>query len=808
MNLRDFRIGWRLLIQEPAYSAVVLLGLSIGFATCFLLFSFVRYSWQYNSKIPDVGNVYVVKERYNIDPVAPWSDLAPFLLREAAMKMPGIVDASGFQIGRDLTIRTGDQLHKLYGIPVLPGFAQLLGLQVIEGDIKSALEQPDSFVITQAAAEQTFGTSHALGRTIQTSGKVLRVSAIVRDQPANTTIPFDALIGTSSVLFSDELRNNMLRGGSMGKLLIRVQPGASLSAITENLQKIVDDAPQVWHGSPEMKARLGKRKVMDIKLSPLRDAYFDREVANNPITVPGDRGDPAIVTGLAAIAVLILALAAINYVNLATVRVLQRQREIGMRKAIGATAQQIILQFLCESLVVALLATGLGLLLAWLLLPVFSDLMHRKLEDVFSAANVVAALMIGALVGTLTAVYPTWIAIRVHPLQVLVGRSDTESMRGRQLRRILTVLQITVALSLASVTLAIEWQTNFAIHASPGFVPDQLLIVDLPERMKDSEKPHAFTAALSQQKGIAGIAISTDAVGRSNERWGMDVRREGKASVFLEMKSVSANYFEQYGIKPVAGRLFDARIDKEDDPEPIILNTVATHALGFTSPEAALGQILFYTDFHEKKLTKRIVGIAPELRYLSLHEPPRATAWELYLNGSTLSVRFTGSLNEAEQTVQTLWPTYFPDAIMEMQPAKAILAANYADETRIAKLLAISTGIAMAIAAFGIYALSAYTVQRRTKEIVLRKLYGARQRDIAQLVVKEIGLLTFLAALIGLPFAAVAIERYLAGYVEHAAIGYWTLLFALITAVAIALIATARHAWVAIRMTPALILRT
>jgi len=810
MKLRDFRIGWRALIQEPAYSMVVVLGLGIGLAACLLLLGFVRYSWNYNAQVPDVDDLYVIKQRYNIDPVAPWFDQSPYALRVAALKIPGVVSASGFAPWSTYSVRVGDHLSKLRGMPVLPEFTQMLGVQTIEGDLKAALEQPENFAITEEAVLKTFGTSHALGRAIQVEGKVLRVAAILRNPPANTTIPFEALIGVHSALIPDEVRTDMLTGsrGAWGKLLIRVQPGSSLAAITDALQQAADRLPSLQNVSPEIRERLGKRKVVDIKLSPLRSAYFDREIATNPITSPGDRGDPAIVAGLAAIAILILSLAAINYVNLATVRVLRRQREIGMRKVLGAGVQQIVLQFLAESLLVAMLATGLGLVLTWLALPVFSELMSRKLEGMFSPANVGAAILIGLLLGALSAIYPAWIAIRIRPCEVLAGRPDTESVRGRHLRQVMTVLQICTAMSLASVALAIAWQTDFAIHTSPGFDPAPLVIVDLPEGVKDSEKARGLIAALSRQPSVAGIAIAGDAVGRSTSRWGLDVKREGGASVFVEMKSVSANFFEQYKIKPVIGRLFDAHIDKEDDPLPIILNAVAIRALGFPSPEAAVGQNLLYTGFDGKVLNKRIAGIAPELRFLSLHEQPRATAYELWTLGTTLSVRSTGSLSEVERAVRALWPGYFPNAILEMHHANDILAVNYDEDARMAKLLAISTGIALAIAAFGIYVLSAYTVQRRAKEVVLRKLYGARRRDIAKLVVQEAGLLTIISAVIGLPIAAVAIQRYLAGYVEHAPIGYWTLLLALVSAFTIALVAVARHAWIAMNMVPSDALRT
>jgi hypothetical protein len=378
------------------------------------------------------------------------------------------------------------------------------------------------------------------------------------------------------------------------------------------------------------------------------------------------------------------------------------------------------------------------------------------------------------------------------------------------MRRVLTVLQVATAMGLASVAVAIGWQTAFAMRASPGFDPAPLLIVDLPEPVRMSPAAQSFVAALKAQPGVAGVAISEDAVGRSNVSWFRDLKRPDGRSAATEIKSVSANFFEQYRIPALAGRVFDPRQDKEDDPVPLVLNAIAARELGFADPAAAVGQTLLFSGFDNKVIQRRVVGIAPELRFHSLRAAPRAVAYELWTAGITLSVRAAGEGTPAaalEPAVRALWPKYFPDAILKTRSAADILAVNYADDARMARLLALATGIALAIAAFGTYVLSAHTVQRRAKEIVLRKLHGAGRVDIGLLVAREIGGLALVSAAVGLPVAAVAIARYLSSYVEHAPVGYWTLLAALASTLAVALVAVARNAWVAMRMQPAEALR-
>jgi putative ABC transport system permease protein len=819
MTLQDFRVGLRILVKDPIYSLVAVLGLAVGLAVCLLLLGFARYSWEYDSYVPDADAVYIVKHRYNLELGAPWYDQAPLGLLTAAKTAPGVATASGYLTWFPLTVEVNGQLRKLRSLTALPGFAQMLGLQAIQGNVEEALSRPDSFAITAEAAIRLFGTTDVLGRTVllrldasDQNRSSARIGAVLRTPPANTTIPFETLNGASLGLVPQIHRAEIAGGesGWLANLLIRVRPGASVAAITESLQQAADRGPWVPKLPPEMLARLGDRKIMDVRLSRLRGAYFDHEVATNFLSVKVDRGDATVVAGLVAIAALILALAAINYVNLATIRVIRRQRELAMRKVLGASRRQIVSQFVAESLLVSLVATVVGLLLAYLALPVFASLMDRDLRRILSIGNVAAAVGIGLILGLLTAVYPAWIAFRVRPALMLTGRPGGESLGSRRIRQVLSVLQVAVAIGLASFTMAIFLQTRFAMNSSLGFDPAALWVFDLPiGETADMEEARGLVAALAGQPGIADVAVSNDPIGRSKDVWTTEVRREGGEAVTLDVKSVTPNFFSIYRIRPAAGRLFDAAIDREDAAVPIVIDALAAHQLGFASPELAIGQTLLFRsdDGRNRELqAKRIVGIAPEIRFSSLREAPHAVAYELWY-GDALIVRASGTSADAERAVRAVWSRYFPNSVLELSSAKDIYAANYADEARLARLLAVSTAIAMIIAAFGAYVLAADAVQRRTAEIALRRLFGARRRDIGRLVAREIGGLVMLSAVVALPLAALAIARYLATYTEHAPIAFWTLAFSLGAALAITAVAAARHAWIAMMLRPAVALR-
>ncbi len=810
---QDFRVGLRLLAREPAYALTAIGGLGIGLAACLLLLGFVRYSWQYNAHVPDAQRVYVVKQRHNADPLAPWYDQAPTLLQRAAGQAAGVEQAAAYLTWAPLTVTENNRPAKLAGLAVTPGFERLMGLQAISGDVGAALARPDGLVLTEAAALRLFGAANVLHRkvnagTVHGHRAVLRVAAIVRTPPANSTIPFEALHGVGSAIMPPDARQEALAGdqGWWGYLLVKLAPDAAPAGVAAQLQQALDRAPFTQAMTASARTALDGRKAMEIHLAPLTAAYFDRDVSVNFLSMRVERGDRAVVAGLAVVAVLVLALAAVNYANLATIRVLRRRREIGLRKVLGAGLGRLALQFTAEALAVSLLAALLGLLLAWLALPLFGAAKNRDLSSLLSAGNVVAALLAGVALGLVTAAYPAWTAFRVRPAQALAGRHGADA-GGGAVRKTLAMLQVAAAMALASYAIAVGWQARHAIGASPGFDPSPLLVVELPEEHtpKTSAAARGLMAMLAQDAAVAGVAVSANPVGAVRDPWNTGLRRAGGTEVAAEIKSVSADFFDVYGMAPVAGRLFSSRIDREDDAEPLVVNHLTARQLGFAHADQAIGQTV---QFHggDRWIAKRIVGVAPDVRFQSIKAAPRPVAYELWSAGAVLTVRAASSPAAAERAIRAAWQRHFPDAPLDVRGARDIVASAYADDLRLAGLLAMATAVALLLAASGAYVLAADAIRRRTREIAVRKLHGARRRDIGRLVARELALLVVLPALVGLPVTAVAIERYLSAYVERAPIGYWPLLWALLLGAATTALAGARHVHRAIGLKPANVL--
>ena len=796
MNLRDFRIGWRLLLQQPAYSAVVIGGLAIGFAACFLLFGFVEFCLNYDSSVPDNDRVVVVKQRINVFPRPEWQAWAFLPLRDVALAS-GMVTEASIAKPIDTPLRAGNALLAVNLQVVDPAFRTMFGVATLDGDLNAALAQPDGIALTRAGAQKLFGNGPVLGQTVKIDGTVLQVRALLADPPANSSQLYEALIGTGSSAWPE--RETAISKWGRGVVYMKLKPGASVSALTTLLQEASEKSPlnqRVKNGP--MGKGLNGRNVADVALLPLRDAYFDEDLLNSRAAEQhGQRGS---VFGLAAGGLLILLLAAINYINLATVRTLHRQREIGIRKLLGASAPRLARQFLSEAALTTLLSAIAGLMLAWLLLPVFSDLVNRPLTGMFTPLRCAMALGFGLLIGVLAGTYPAWLAQHALPGPALAGRGNSETAVGLWVRRVLTVLQFSSAMALSATALAVSWQTYFASHASPGFDPANLLVLDLPGDEVGKPAATAFIEQLKRMPRVEGVSAISEAVGRDGMKLINTIATKDGNEIPLEAKFVSPNWFDVNRLHAEYGRLFNPAHDPNDDKDldGVVVNAAGALALGYATPQAAVGQVL--------PGGAQIIGIAPDIRFHGLRNPSRAI---LYRSrpASVLAIRTSDSLDTAFSEIEPLWRRQFPNAIMEMKTQQSVLAERYVTDARLTRILAATSLTAIALAAFGIYVLSAYSVQRSRREIVMRKLHGAGRVDIALMMGREFSTLVAAGALVGLPLAAVAIQRYLASYTDRAPIGGWTLAAALLLAALVALLATTRHTLAALRMSPGLALR-
>jgi putative ABC transport system permease protein len=802
MKLRDFRIGWRLLLKEPVHSAVVIFGLAVGFAVFYLLLGFVQQSMSYDRQFPHSEQIYVVKTRFNYNgPGAPWKQTSAQVLKDVLDKSGIQAESAGFVTSAVSMVV--DRVPQEIGLTLVhPGFQRVFGLAATEGDLADALSRPDALALTASTARRLFNDGHAVGKTVQIDAKTYRVLAVLPDPSTTTTFPFEALAGNASTTMSDEARKRLYASWGLlnGSVFVRLPASLPPSSVEALLQDAVDKSPLVAMMPPELAAKLAGGKLMDVRLSPLVGAYLDPDIAPDNSLIA--HGNLAALQALSAVALLILLLAATNYVNLATVRTLRRQREIAVRKVMGASVPRVVGQFVAESVLVSLMSGVLGVAIAFALRPSFSGLVNRRLDDLFGPGMLGIGLLVALLVGLVSGAYPTWVALKIRASQALSGRADSETAGGLWIRRVLTVLQFGTAIGLCAVTTAIAWQTNFATQLDPGFDPKPMLIVDMPKGL-GSPQSGAFRDAVARLPEVAGVTAAWDAVGRHRTHLVAPIRREGGDSVSVEVKGVRPDFFEVYAIAPKHGRLFDAKRDA-DDSGSVVVNASAALALGYPTPDAAVGQALAA---EHGQTPARIIGIAPDIRFESLRKRQEPLLYDLDANTRTLTVRARGDALAVQAPLEQLWQKYFPNDVMRVTRAQSFFDQEYADERRMSRTLAASTIVAFLIASFGIYVLAAYSVQRRAQEIVLRKLHGASRGAIGRIVSREFLVLIGVSSVLALPIAAIAIDHFLHGYLERAPFGVWPMVLAFSIALIVALLSTLRHTVSAMRMAPSRVLR-
>lgn len=780
-------------------------GLAVGLASVLLLLAVLLHALRFDRHVPDRDQVHLVKTQYNYNgPGGEWQQAAPLILK-AALDGSGLaLSASTFlPLTRHLVVEQVPHLVRL--VLVDPEFPVVFGLgPAQQGDLQEALRRPDAIALTASTARRLFGHAQAVGRPVITMGRSFRVAAVLEDPPEASTFSYQALAGSSSAAITEEVRQaNYLQGEAWGWLnggvFIRLSPGVTVQQVEAFAQAAVDASPLSSRERPEVLARLGQQKLMNVRLGSLAEAYLDPSVSASATT--DLHGNLQMLQALGGIAAIILVLSAVNYVNLATVSTLRRQREIAMRKVLGARMGQVVGQLVSESIRVALLATALGYLLAVMAEPAFGRLLGQPLNLMLTPGMVLASLGLGLTLGVVTGLYPAWMALRMRTADALSGRLAGETASGLWLRRILTVAQFAAAMVLCAGGLTVVWQTEHAQRQDPGFNPDGLWILDLPRDMSDPTT-QALRDAVARMPGVSGVTGSWDAVAQYQTRIVGSLQREGGPVARVEYKGIRPDFFGVYQVGAIAGRVFDPGQDDSSE-DRIVLDTRAVQVLGFASPASAIGQTVVDDDGGRF----RIVGVATTVQYETLRQEPNPIVYTIQSNTTTLSVRAGGDPQAVRSGLQVLWKQYFPQHVMRITAAREYLQLRYADDRRLAQALALGASLAFLMAAFGVYVLAAYSVQRRRREVVLRKLFGASMADIALLLATELTMLLLVSAVVAAPVGWWGMQWYLNPFLDRSPMGMSPLATAMLIAAVVAIVSTARQAVAAMRITPQLALR-
>ncbi len=822
--LRNYLVtALRNLMRNRLYAAITILGLAVAFTAAILIGQFVRNELTYDNWIPGYERVYKIDNTLAQPGQPPaTADIGPAALaRQIRTALPGAEAIARLeQDFPSVKARPGDEgANDNVFAWADPDIFKVLPLPVLAGNLETALDQPDTVVITQAAARKYFHRDLPVGDTllIQRGAQgwhPMRVTAVIKSLPSNTNLVAQ-IFGSSRSAYSGlalvDSRPPNYAGGDVFTY-VRLKPGASPA----DLQRALDLATQ-----PEtaLAARFSAGSRWLFNPIPLRDVHLTP--VNRTVVVPSSTGSRTVAYGMAGVGALIVLVAAINFVTLMTARAARRGVEVGVRKATGARRTDLMAQFVGEALLQVALATVVAVALAEALIKPFDAFIQRDvpLDLLRDPALAAAVLGVAVVVGLLASIYPALVLSSFRPAAVLKG-GPIRSGGSPTARAGLVVVQFAILVCLIATTATIYRQIQFALAQGLGAAESKLLFVALapcnsPFQNEARKLPGVTSTACSSYSALnmpGGTQLTTVQLGG------------GRKTTFA-MGPVEYGFFELFGVKPLAGRTFQR--DRGEDGvlanpmtaamPTVIINQTAARALGFSDPRAAIDKQLSWSRFRPDAppaseppppAPSRIVGVVPDMPmtvrtaadptfyYVA---PAQSSFVDLRMSdqdvpGTLKAIRDTWKRTNPGQPFNSLWLSQFR-------------LSQYFDLTVQGTTVAICAGLAVLIACLGLFALSAYTTERRTKEIGVRKAMGADTRSVVLLLLWQFTVPVLVATAVAIPLGFAAMNWWLRGFVYHAPLSAWIFVLAAVAAVVIAWLTVSWQSFAVAKAKPAGALR-
>lgn len=797
----------RNLQRNGVYAALTVTGLAIGFASAILIGLYLRHELTYDQFIPGHERVFLMSSTIipHDKPKITLNFTSGRLADDLKLDFPQIQYAarltnSGFPpVLRRGDISVGEQQFAV----VDPDFFKVLPMPALAGDPATALEAPDAVVLTRSMARRLFGRDTPLGGQLLLDGRPVRVAAVIEDLPTNSHLPFKYFISSKA---PNSLLTNLTAAGyttNSNMTYVRLKPGASAAAMQAAMAGFVERRimPSIRTTNPDQKL-----DRYQLSLKPLTAIHL--QPADGGDYKPG--ADVKVLAGIGIIGVLIVVVAAINFVTLMTARASRRAMEVGVRKALGAQRRDLVIQFMGEAMIYVGVALVLAVSLAELLLPAVSAALQRKIAFNYLTDPQLLGVTLGVTLATalLAGLYPALVLSSFRPSLVLKG-GPIAAAGGAGVRQALVVAQFAVLVALLLSALTIYRQTVFALKDATHTNKDgvvMLFAAPCTETLRDAVK------AVPGVRAAACASASAVALGNSNDmtfahgRWAM-----------LGYSPVDFDFFDVYGVKPVAGRLPDAARPGDDGgklgdmPPPIVLNETAVRELGFKSPQAALGQSVTWHFNPRMNLdnlnlppppgrASEVIGVVPDFTFTSIRQKVFPTFYYVgpktnVLNSVALNIKLDpAGRADTLKHIDQLWAKFSHGMPLQQYFADQFLLRLYIDNVIQGGFIAVCALIAVSIACLGLFALSAYTAERRTKEIGIRKAMGAKSSDILRLLLWQFARPVIWANLIALPLAWLAMDYWLKGFAYHVGQPAWTFVAAAGAGIVIALATVFFHA--------------
>ncbi|MFI5153896.1 MAG: ABC transporter permease [Chitinophagales bacterium] len=754
-----FKTAFRNLIRNKIYAILNILGLAIGMAACLLIFLVVRFETSYDNFHPKRDSIYRVASEFHTEdgishdggvafPVGPSIRLDFPQIKQVAR----IFDRGGGQITAgsesNAPAKKMNEDHFFYAEPE---FFDMFRFEWLMGDPATALKDPGTAVLTKKTAEKYFNDwRSAIGKTFMYNNENLyKVTGILKDIPNNTDFPLNTVASYKSLDNTYVKRNLTDWVSTFSQSYCFVVLPSSYTVEKFNI---------------DLKAFAQKHKPADYSkdayvAQPLKEMHYDSELGN----FRSHTFSHSLITALILIGVFLLIIACVNFINLATAQAVNRSKEVGVRKVLGGIRSQLAFQFLCETAIIASSAMILAITISYLVLPFLNQLLHENIPLNFITNPMIIACILGSigLVTLLAGFYPALVISGFSPVIALKNRITARMAGGISLRRILVILQFSIAHVLIIGMLIVVSQMDYFRNASLGFDKTAMVNVPIPNDSISLTKFDFLKTQLLKDQQISKVSFSFTSPS-SDGNWSSDFKFDHAAkntNFSANLKWADADYFKTYNLQFVAGRPFYPN----DTVHEFVVNETLIHKLGIRDPQAAIGKII---DFWDGVKVATIVGVIRDFNVYSLKQPMAPvvlSTWKSVYQTINIKVK-PGSEAATLQFIEKAWNEAFPKYVYEYHFLDDTIKNFYSQENQLSKLYKIFAGIAIFISCLGLYGLVSFMAVQRTKEVGIRKLLGASVSHIVYLMSREFTILILIAFVIAGPLAYYIMHNWLQNY--------------------------------------------